>query len=147
MFIELSGQLCNGKLYKVIRVSSLIYFKRRAENYGPVHGAAIPQKHIHVDRSSSVEQARSIAHLVTMSLSLCHTVIHHPWCMNPPIILKYEMRRSLHLCPLYTFVGVWGLALNRLATTHVAGLIILFWYLRSITPFVPRLCFYVTRRI
>jgi len=61
-----------------LRVSGLVYFRRRAENDGPVHDAAKPQKHVHDVRSYGVEQPRSIAILVTVSLPLCHTVIHHP---------------------------------------------------------------------
>ena len=59
-------------------VSGLVYFRRRAENDGPVLGAAKPQEHVHYVRSYRVEQPRSIAILVTIYLSVCHAVIHHP---------------------------------------------------------------------
>jgi hypothetical protein len=59
-------------------VSGLVYFRQRAEKNGPVHGAAKSQKHVYDVRSYIVEQPRSIAILVTMSLSFCHTVIHLP---------------------------------------------------------------------
>jgi len=78
VFIQLGGLLCTGKLYKITCVSGLVYFRRRAENDGPVHGAAKSQKHVHDIRSYRVEWPRLIAILVTMSLSLCYTVIHHP---------------------------------------------------------------------
>jgi len=64
-----------AKVYKIMFVSGLVYFRRRAENNGPVHGAATSQKHVRDVRSYIVEQPRSIAVLVTMSLSFCHAVI------------------------------------------------------------------------
>jgi hypothetical protein len=128
-------------------VSGLVYFRRRAENDGLVHGAAKPQEHVHDVRSYIAEQPRSVTILVNMSLSLRHIVIHHPWCMNPTIILMNEMRQSSHLRPLYAFIGVWSVVLTWLVTTRVTGPTVLIWYLRSLTPSVPRLWFNVTRCI
>jgi hypothetical protein len=83
VLIQLGGQLCSGTLYEVMCVSGLIYFRRRAENDGSVHGAAKPQRHVLDVRSFRAEQARSIVIVVTthMSLSLCLSYRHSPSMM------------------------------------------------------------------
>ena len=70
MFIELGGLLCTGKLYKIMCVSGLVYFRRQVENDGPVLGAAKSQKHVHDVRSYRVEESRTIAVLVTLSVTV-----------------------------------------------------------------------------